>query len=108
MTCRSKPFAGAAILLAFVAIGALAQDEPKSGCINDVVGQLVCSPPGGSIAKDATGRPVCGLGQCLKSALSQYVCSSQPGGYAALDVVRRIVCTGGCQPASESLCQRPS
>ena len=91
------------------AITASAQsDEPKRGCICDALGQPVCAPPNGWIAKDALGQPVCGLGQCLKNALGQYVCSSQPGGYAALNALGQVVCTGGCDAASRSSCQRPS
>jgi hypothetical protein len=90
-------------------MGATAQgDESKRGCINDALGQPVCAPPNGSIAKDALGQPVCGLGQCMKNVLGQFVCSSQPSGYAALNVLSQVVCTGGCEAASRSSCQRPS
>jgi hypothetical protein len=97
-----------ALAFATVTSASAQDDEPKRGCISDALGQPVCAPANGWITKDALGQPVCGLGQCLKNALGQYVCSSQPGGYAALNALGRVVCTGGCETASRSSCQRPS
>jgi len=79
----------------------------QGGCIKDMIGQVVCSPPVGGIAVDSIGRILCGKGQCLQDSIGQVVCSSQLGGYAATDSIGQVVCTGGCVPASPAYCQRP-
>jgi hypothetical protein len=85
-----------------------AQEElGQGGCIKDVLGQIVCPPPGGGIYKDTLGQIVCGNGQCIHDTLGQIVCSSQPNGYATKDAFGLVVCTGGCEPASASNCQQP-
>ena len=77
------------------------------GCVNNSLGKPVCAPPIGDIVKDKHGKPVCGRGQCLADSLGNIVCSTQIGGYSSQDVRGRAVCTGGCVPASASLCQFP-
>jgi hypothetical protein len=84
-----------------------AQQDGKGGCTTDSIGQIYCSPPNGGIMKDSIGRVVCGPGQCIKSSIGQIICSSQPGGYSAITSIGQIVCTEGCQQASQSTCQRP-
>jgi len=77
------------------------------GCVNNSLGKPVCAPPIGGIVKDKHGQPVCGRGQCLANDLGNIVCSSQIGGYSSIDAHGRVLCTGGCVPASASLCQFP-
>lgn len=88
-------------------IGAGKVGAQEGGCVKDATGQIICSPPGGGIQKDAMGQIVCGRGQCVRDAIGQIICSSQAGGYAGKDVMGQVVCTGGCEPASSSICQRP-
>ena len=77
------------------------------GCVNNSLGKPVCAPPIGGIIKDKHGRPVCGRGQCLANDLGNIVCSPQIGGYSSTDAHGKVVCTGGCVPATASLCQFP-
>ncbi len=37
-----------------------------AGCVKNVLGDLVCSPPQGTIAKNALDDLVYGKGQCIK------------------------------------------
>jgi len=84
-----------------------AQVAPQGGCVKDALQQIVCPPPNGGIAKDPLGQLVCGPGQCVRDPLGQIVCSSQPGGYAGINALGQAACTGGCERATASLCQRP-
>jgi hypothetical protein len=95
--------------LLWMAIAGQAYAQPlgQGGCVKDVIGQVVCSPPGGGIQKDAINQVVCGKGHCIRNAVGQVVCSSQVGGYATKDATGQAVCTGGCESASSSNCQRP-
>lgn len=77
------------------------------GCVNNSLGKPVCASPLGSIVKDKLGVPVCGRGQCLANSLGNIVCSPLAGGYSSKDARGRVLCTGGCVPASASLCQFP-
>ena len=92
-------------VITLIAAGKVGAQE--GGCVKDAIGQITCSPPGGGIQKDAMGQIVCGRGQCIRDAMGQTICSSQAGGYARKDVMGQVVCTGGCEPASSSICQRP-
>jgi hypothetical protein len=77
------------------------------GCIKNSIGQPVCAPPNGGIAKNNIGRVVCGLGQCVKNNIDQVICSNKPGGFATKNSIEKVVCTGGCSEASESKCEEP-
>ncbi|EHR70682.1 hypothetical protein BurJ1DRAFT_1822 [Burkholderiales bacterium JOSHI_001] len=89
-----------------VSVPALAgRDTP--GCVRDRLGEPVCAPPLGSIAKDMLGEVVCGTGQCRVDHLRRIVCSAQPGGAATLNRMNQVVCIGGCELASQERCQRP-
>lgn len=98
-------FLGLALLLHGGFSGA--QQDGKGGCIADSIGQIYCSPPNGGIMKDSIGQVVCGPGQCVKNSIGQIICSSQSGGYSAISSIGQVVCTGGCEQASQSACQRP-
>jgi hypothetical protein len=84
----------------------VAQQDGKGGCIQVARGQVYCSPPNGGIMQESTGRVVCGPGQCVQLSRGRIVCSSQPGGYARIIAVGHAACTGECQQASVSACQR--
>jgi hypothetical protein len=83
------------------------QSDGKGGCITDAVGQIYCSPPSGGILKNLIGTIVCGVGQCSENSIGQIMCSTQSGGYSAKNILNQIVCTGGCEQASQSKCQQP-
>ena len=71
-----------------------------------MLGDMVCSPPGGGILKDMRGDVVCGHGQCIKGPNGDIVCSLQPGGYVTQNW-SGVVCTGGCEQGAAWKCQRP-
>jgi len=101
---RSKRMRSALILAAALAGARDHAQAQQGGCLSDL-GQTICSPPGGAIIRNEFGQIVCGRGQCIRN-LGQIVCSAQPGGYAFLEL-GQARCTGGCEPAATSNCQRP-
>jgi len=80
--------------------------ESYAECLT-INGQVYCSPPNGSIKLNQVGEILCGVGQCVTNSLGQMLCSSQPGGSAIIAALGNTLCTGGCVPASASLCQIP-
>jgi hypothetical protein len=102
---RARPLLAACLALASLAT--LAQPLHGARCLRDRLGDPVCAPPQGGIAKDLLGEIVCGPGECRKDSLGQIVCSAQPGGAVSTNRLRQVVCTGGCQLASAAACQRP-
>ena len=95
------------LLLLALLIVAPCMAVAHQGCVNNSLGKPVCAPPMGGIIKDKHGRPVCGRGQCLANDMGNIVCSPQIGGYSSTDAHGKVVCTGGCVPATASLCQSP-
>jgi len=69
--------------------------------------KVFCPPANGSIATVRSGQVVCGRGECLADGRGGLVCSAEPGGHAARDSSGSVVCTGGCEPASASVCETP-
>jgi hypothetical protein len=100
---------GACLAVCAAAVLVANAQEPGGAtrCARDRLGEPVCPPPFGSIARDPTGELVCGAGQCRRDAIGQIVCSSQPGGHVVEDRLGRLVCTGGCEKASAAACERP-
>ena len=74
-------------------------------CLTTAGGLVICPPPDGSIGADATGQAVCGRGECSKDQRGQWMCSTKSGGYVARNGAGQIVCTGGCEMASATLCE---
>ena len=89
-------------------ITASAGEDQSAGheCVSDAIGNQICPPPNGSIARDAIGNAVCGRGGCMKDAIGNWRCSSTPGGHAGHDAIGNVRCTGGCEAASPSICER--
>jgi hypothetical protein len=80
---------------------------PESSCMKDRYGSVVCATPKGGITIDRYGEPVCGPGACIRNLQGDMVCSSSPGGSAAMDLHAQAVCTDGCTPATAAQCVRP-
>jgi hypothetical protein len=82
-----------------------AQTSPvgQQGCVS-YLNQTVCSPAGGAIMEHL-GQALCGHGQCINE-LGQIICSRQAGGSVVKDNWGQVSCTGGCESASPSYCQR--
>ncbi len=76
-------------------------------CINNHLGEPICSPPYGSISTNALGEIVCGQGECVTNNFGDLICSKQSGGAATKNFFGDVVCTGGCEPASKRLCEKP-
>ncbi len=80
-------------------------DHAPQTCLTTSGGEVICPPPNGSIAADAAGRAVCGRGECSKDTDGRWLCSTESGGYVGRNGAGKVVCTGGCEPASGSLCE---
>jgi ferredoxin-like protein FixX len=87
----------------FTALFAFAHE----GCLETSLGEILCPPPMGGIAKDSLGKVLCSDGQCVETKLGKVLCSRQKGGYAYINRMGHAVCTGGCEQGSSDMCQRP-
>lgn len=95
------------ILVLFQATNVLAHEDGRGGCLKSTTGKIFCSPPNGGIMMSSTHKIVCGPGQCIMDSVAQIVCSSQSGGYVTRNLAGQVVCTGGCEAASQAKCQIP-
>ena len=77
----------------------------RTNCLVTSSRAVICPPPSGSIALDASGRAVCGRGECLQSAKGEWLCSTETGGHAGRKGNTGIACTGGCEPAAADRCE---
>ena len=59
----------------------------------------------GGAEVNSQGRVECGRGLCLQSSSGSVLCSVEEDGGAAIDVSGQVKCYGGCEPASESMCE---
>jgi len=111
---RGRPalrFLAFAALLGCAAI-ALSQERIPIGhrCSEDEQGNIVCSKYGGgdALLDRVSKQVVCGRGHCQvdfnkKSSVS---CAKTEDGVAAYDRDGRVVCSGGCEPASAQACEK--
>ena len=95
------------LVLIFSATRVYAHGEGGGGCLKSTTGKTYCAPPNGGIMMNSTHQIVCGSGQCIMDSVTKIVCSSQPGGYVTRNLAGQVVCTGGCEDASQSKCQVP-
>jgi hypothetical protein len=79
-------------------------------CAEDEQGNVVCSKYGGgdAFADRASKQVVCGKGHCQvdyfrKSMIS---CAKTEDGVAAYDRQGKVVCSGGCEPATAGMCEK--
>ena len=93
-------------LLGTVVLFFLFSGIANAQCYRDAIGNTYCPPPGGGLAIDALGTPMCGLGGCTKDALGNIICSSVQMGYVMKDALGTVKCTGSCVRGNRNLCQR--
>ena len=94
-----------AVVLGLLLFGMIVSAEER--CMNNRLGEPVCSPQCGSIGTNTLGEIVCGQGACITNKFGDLICSKQQGGTATRNFFGDVVCTGGCEPASATLCQKP-
>ena len=82
--------------------------EGGGGCLKSTTGKIFCAPPNGGIMMSSTHKIVCGPGQCIMDSVAMIICSAQAGGYVTRNLVGQVVCTGGCEAASQAKCQVPN
>lgn len=75
-------------------------------CENNLIGQPVCAPPNGGIAKDIIGNPVCGKGECVVDSIGRVMCAKNAGGAATKNLIDQPVCSGGCEQANAQTCEK--
>jgi hypothetical protein len=59
----------------------------------------------GGAEVNSLGRVVCGRGLCVKGRSGSVYCSIEEDGGAATNQGGQVKCYGGCEPASESMCE---
>ena len=76
-------------------------------CAKDIKGEVYCAPHrDGTATRDDHGKVVCAMGSCQKGAFGGIYCAVEPGGDALRNSGGGIECFGGCELASEKLCER--
>jgi hypothetical protein len=91
---------------------AMGEERVPAGhhCAEDEQGNIVCSKFGGGDAfLDRTSKQiVCGKGHCQVDYYKKAVitCAKTEDGVAAFDRQGRVVCSGGCEPANASMCEK--
>ena len=76
-------------------------------CAIDRKGEVSCAAnPAGSVILNDAGEVVCGLGECLKGPYGGIYCAIEPGGKTSLSARGEIECVGGCEVATNQLCER--
>jgi len=79
----------------------------RGACAKDLTGNVFCSKYqfGQAFLKE-NGTVVCGKGQCVESVKFQdYYCSVVEAGGANRDRLGEPKCYGGCEKASELMCE---
>jgi hypothetical protein len=79
----------------------------KGQCATDQSGKVFCARDGGGAMRDQYGDVKCGVGYCATDDLGQIKCSRKPGGGAATDSYGKVKCLGGCESATQQLCEVP-
>ena len=79
----------------------------RGDCAQDKAGNIFCSKYlFGDALVDKNGNVVCGKGQCVASTnFKDYYCSAIESGGADRDRFGEVKCYGGCEKASESMCE---
>jgi len=77
----------------------------KGQCAKDQYSKVFCADAGGGAVKNRNGIVQCGVGYCKEDYLGYVWCSKEPGGGAERDSHGKVVCFGGCDPASSELCK---
>lgn len=95
------------LILAHITVASYALAQQQPSCLKDDLGVVYCAPPGGTAKRTLDGI-VCGIGQCRTNDLGEVICSKRPQGGVMVDDLGKVVCVGGCVPASKSLCEKLS
>lgn len=75
-----------------------------STCLVNAKDEVACSPPFGGIVTTLYGQLLCGPGKCMTSIIGYAFCSSEKGGWAAVNDAGEPVCSGGCVEATAPAC----
>ena len=83
---------------------------PGHHCAEDEQGNIVCSKSGsGDAFVDRAGKQVvCGRGHCQVDYFRKAIitCAKTEDGVATYDRQGRVVCSGGCEPATPEMCEK--
>lgn len=79
----------------------------RGDCAQDKAGNVFCSKYlFGEALVDQHGKVVCGKGECVASTkFKDYYCSAKESGGANRDRFGEVKCYGGCEKASELMCE---
>jgi len=94
------------VLVACVVCGATSVDDQPKRCRTDALDKWYCAAdPLGTAVVDDLGRVVCAPGACTKADEKGWMCSSLPGGNAAL-TPSGPVCDGQCRAPEATECRK--
>ena len=91
---------------------ASAQERVPAGhhCAEDEQGNIVCSKSGSgdAFADRSAKQIVCGKGHCQIDYYRKGIisCAKTEDGVAAYDRQGKVVCSGGCEPATPDMCEK--
>jgi len=91
---------------------ASAQERVPVGhhCAEDEQGNIVCSKHGGgdAFADPASKQVLCGKGHCQVDYFKKSIiaCAKSEDGVAAYNRQGKVVCSGGCEPATADMCEK--
>jgi hypothetical protein len=79
----------------------------RGACAQDLAGNVFCSKyQFGQAFLEENGKVVCGKGQCVESVkFQEFFCSVIENGGANRDRLGEPKCYGGCEKASELMCE---
>lgn len=81
--------------------------QTNDKCLADNEGVVWCAPQEGGLGQRPSGEVYCGVGKCIKMTNGAVVCSSQLGGFSALNYIGQAVCAGSCVAGKQALCVKP-
>jgi hypothetical protein len=94
-------------ILVFILSMLLLSDQINATCKESSLGTIYCSKyPSGGAEVNQFGTVVCGKGECKQNSFGTVYCSTIQGGGAAVSNMGSIKCLGGCEQASEWMCEQ--
>lgn len=85
----------------------LIPDSIYATCKENSIGIIQCSKyPSGGAEVNQFGTVVCGKGECKQNSLGIVYCSTIQGGGAAVSNLGIVKCLGGCEQASQFMCEQ--
>lgn len=94
-------------ILLFILNLLLFSNQANATCKENSFGTIYCSKyPSGGAEVNQFGTVVCGKGECKQNSLGIIYCSTIQGGGSAVSNLGVVKCLGGCEQASQFMCEK--